>query len=100
MLMAAQESLEANLGIDADYGFFAARLENWFLPGQVKALEEIGIPIVLFERLSIEVDEAASIEQLLWRTAGAARSHRLSPLEQEMITSALPRQLQLGLRAG
>jgi len=95
MIMAAQESLRENRDVDANYSLLAAKLENWFLPGKVKALEEIGFPVIVFEKLKLPIPAGASVEQLLWRAVAVARKQRLSSIEMEMIESTIPRQLNL-----
>lgn len=89
MMMCLQASLVRNMGSQADYSLFVARLENWFKPEAVKSLEEIGLPIVLFERLGLQISDAASVEQVLGIVMRAARERsNIVPIEREMIADA------------
>jgi hypothetical protein len=89
MMMCLQASIVQNASSQADYSLFVARLENWFKPEAVKSLEEVGFPIVLFERLGLRISETSTVEQALGVAMQAARARRdLAPIEREMIADA------------
>jgi hypothetical protein len=88
-MMCLQASIVQNASSQADYSLFVARLENWFKPEAVKSLEEVGFPIVLFERLGLRISETSTVEQALGVAMQAARARRdLAPIEREMIADA------------
>jgi hypothetical protein len=89
MLMCLQISLLRNANAEADYSLFVARLENWFRPEAVKSLEEVGFPIVLFERLGLQVTDSSTVEQVLASAMQRAVTRSdLSSIEIEMISDA------------
>jgi hypothetical protein len=89
MMMCLQISLVRNRRIHADYSLFVARLENWFKPEAVKSLEEVGFPIVLFERLGLQVSDTTTVEAALSRAMRAAQTRSdLTPIEREMVSDA------------
>ena len=88
--MCLQTSLMRNAESNADYSLFVARLENWFEPEAVKSLEEIGFPIVLFERLGISASDSTTVEQVVEAAMRVASGRTdLSPIEREMINDAV-----------
>jgi PAS domain-containing protein len=90
MLACLQLSLARNKGGDADYSVFLAQLENWFLQPAVKSLEEVGLPVVLFEKLNVPVFTDATVDDLVLRAQAMARNRTdLSVIEREMISAAL-----------
>jgi len=89
MLMCVQTSLVRNAQSDADYSLFVTRLENWFKPEAVKSLEEVGFPIVLFERLGLSVSDSATVDDTVERAMRAVGQRQdVSPIEHEMISDA------------
>lgn len=89
MMMCLQTSLVNNRQSDADYALFVARLENWFRPEAIKSLEEIGFPIVLFERLGATVSNSTTVDQAIDIAMRAAQGRSdLAPIELEMIADA------------
>jgi hypothetical protein len=89
MMMCLQASLVRNRELHADYSLFVARLENWFKPEAVKSLEEVGFPIVLFERLGLQISDTTTVEEALNRAMQAAQARRdLTSIEREMVTDA------------
>ncbi len=89
MMMCLQTSLVNNRQSDADYALFVARLENWFRPEAIKSLEEIGFPIVLFERLGATVSDSTTVDQAIDIAMRAAQGRSdLAPIELEMIADA------------
>ncbi len=59
------KSIRANRQSTAGYSLFVGRLENWFLEESIKSLEEIGFPIVLFERLALSPRPGLSVDGVL-----------------------------------
>lgn len=52
VLRAMNDVADAVLGEQANYRVFAAQLQNLFLPGELRALDEYGVPLPLVRRLS------------------------------------------------
>jgi hypothetical protein len=89
MLMCVQTSLTSNVSSDADYSLFVAKLESWFRPEAVKSLEEVGFPIVLFERLGLSVSDSATVDDTVERAMRAVGDRRdITSIEREMISDA------------
>jgi hypothetical protein len=89
MLMCLQTILVRNAQSEADYSLFVARLENWFKPEAVKSLEEVGFPIVLFERLGLSVSDNATVDDTVERAMRAVGERPdITPIEHEMISDA------------
>ncbi len=89
LFMCLQTSLGRNSLVSADYSPFVAQLENWFMPEGKKSLEEIGFPIVLFERLNIPASQDASADELISRSRSFLRQGiGLGPIEREIIIDA------------
>jgi hypothetical protein len=89
MLMCLQTSLVRNAQSEADYSLFVARLENWFRPEAVKSLEEVGFPIVLFERLGLSVSDDSTVDDTVERAMRAVGERPdITPIEHEMISDA------------
>jgi hypothetical protein len=58
-------------------------------PEAVKSLEEVGFPIVLFERLGLQVSDTTTVEAALSRAMRAAQTRSdLTPIEREMVSDA------------
>ncbi|MFG1287488.1 DEAD/DEAH box helicase [Xanthobacter versatilis] len=88
--MCLQASIIGNRSRSPDYSFFVAGLENWFLPESVKSLEDIGFPIVLFERSGIVPSAQDSADDLVIRVRGARQSiGELSSIDNEMVSDTL-----------
>jgi hypothetical protein len=84
-----QTSLTSNVSSDADYSLFVAKLESWFRPEAVKSLEEVGFPIVLFERLGLSVSDSATVDDTVERAMRAVGDRRdITSIEREMISDA------------
>jgi hypothetical protein len=89
MMMCVQTCLINNRQSEADYSLFVARLENWFKPEAVKSLEEVGFPIVLFERLGLSVSDTTTVDQAVDYAMRSAQSRAdVTPIEREMISDA------------
>jgi hypothetical protein len=89
MMMCLQASLIRNRQIQPDYSLFVARLENWFKPEAIKSLEEVGFPIVLFERLGLQVSDTTTVEEALQRALRATQARSdLASIEREMVIDA------------
>jgi hypothetical protein len=89
MMMCLNVSLKRNQHVFADYSLFVARLENWFRPECVKSLEEVGFPIVLFEKMGVPVSDRSSVDEIIASVIKAGIDQRnLSQVEQEMIQDA------------
>ncbi len=89
MMMCLQASLAQNAKCDANYSLFVARLENWFKPEAVKSLEEVGFPIVFFERLGLKIGDGTTVEQALSAAMQIAQGRDdIAPIEREMISDA------------
>ena len=73
----------------ADYSLFTAELPRWFRPEALKMLEEQGVPIQISERFVTPNDTVTSLSQRL-RHLADRKDARLTALEQEWITDALP----------
>lgn len=87
--MCLQASLQRNGNSNSDYTIFIAQLENWFLSESVKSLEEVGFPIVLFEKLGISPSASETVDELIRRAAGLLGARRnISAIEREMIQDA------------
>jgi hypothetical protein len=87
--MCLQASLQRNAGSNADYSIFITRLENWFLSENVKSLEEVGFPIVLFEKLGVSSGADDSVDELITRAVGLLeRREDIGSIEREMIRDA------------
>lgn len=92
MMMCLNVSLKRNKHVSADYSLFVARLENWFRPECVKSLEEVGFPIVLFEKMGVPVSERSSVDEVISNVIKAGIDQRnLLQVEQEMIQDARAR---------
>jgi hypothetical protein len=90
MLTCLDASVRQNLGLTPDYSVFAARLENWFRSESVKSLEEVGFPIVLFERMNIRLAANATVGDALRAAAAAVRTlQTVTPIELEMVRDAV-----------
>ncbi|HVZ18331.1 MAG TPA: DEAD/DEAH box helicase [Terriglobales bacterium] len=89
MLMCLQTSLVRNVESSADYSLFVAMLENWFKPEAVKSLEEVGFPIVLFERLGLSVSDDATVDDTVERAMRAIEDREdVTAIEREMVSDA------------
>lgn len=88
MLMCLQTSLIRNAKLNADYSVFVAKLENWFLPENVKSLEEVGFPIVLFERLGLAAAEDETTDDLIRRAQSLNNKTYISRIEREIVSDA------------
>lgn len=87
--MCLQASLQRNGRSSADYAIFITRLENWFLSENVKSLEEVGFPIVLFEKLRMAAGADESVDELISRAAGSLeRRQDIGTIERRMIQDA------------
>jgi hypothetical protein len=87
--MCLQASLQRNGRSSPDYTVFIARLENWFLSENIKSLEEVGFPIVLFEKLGMSVGANESADELISRAARSLERRRdIGGIEREMIQDA------------
>jgi hypothetical protein len=87
--MCLQASLQRNGRSNADYAIFIARLENWFLSENVKSLEEVGFPIVLFEKLGMSPGTNESVDELISRAVRLLGTRGdIGAIEREMIQDA------------
>lgn len=78
--------LEPNSGID--YRVYAAQLQNLFLPGDLRALDEFGIPLPIVFKLSDSLpSDAVDARRLLEEAGGAFAS--LSELEKDVLKLGL-----------
>nr|WP_306235823.1 DEAD/DEAH box helicase [Bradyrhizobium sp. Bra64] len=73
-----------------DYSFFARALQNWFLPGNLRTLEEFGIPLPLIQKLNRRLPEENPDEALeVVRQMASNGDADLSPLEIDILNTNL-----------
>ncbi|MGX1412734.1 hypothetical protein [Bradyrhizobium elkanii] len=73
-----------------DYSFFARALQNWFLPGNLRTLEEFGIPLPLIQKLNQRLPEENPDEALdVIRQMVSRGDAELSPLEMDILNMNL-----------
>ena len=89
IFMCLQASLSHNTSVTPNYSLFVAKLENWFMPEGKKSLEEVGFPIVLFERLGIPVGANDFADELIDRAQKRLSAQaEIDPIEREMVQGA------------
>ena len=81
------EAFVKSAGVVADYSLFVQKMSRWFLPEELKDLDEEGIPIQISERFYMGESKAALTDRL----AALARfgSAELTQFERDWIISAL-----------
>lgn len=89
-LDAVQRAVFRRAGLPAgDFRFFAAQVENWFMPFPLVMLEEFGIPVqvgVLLAPLLLEDGASTDIDLVLQRLASfTPRNLKLHPFEISLI---------------
>jgi hypothetical protein len=60
-------SIENQVNESLDYSYFARELQNWFLPGALRGLDEYGVPlplIIKYQHVLPSVDADAAMRQL------------------------------------
>lgn len=90
VLRAMNDVADAVIGDQANYRVFAAQLQNLFLPGELRALDEYGVPLPLIRRLSrhLIADDIDASRRLLSSPPNAIRSI-LSPFERDLLARSL-----------
>ncbi|RQS68897.1 hypothetical protein DID96_18125 [Burkholderia sp. Bp8963] len=81
------EAFVKSAGFPADYGLFVQALSRWFLPEELKNLDEEGIPIQISERFHVGESKAALTDRLA--ALAMSESTELTPFERSWILSAL-----------
>ncbi len=74
----------------ANYRVYAAELQNFFLPGELRALDEFGAPLPLVQRLSayLPADDVAAARQALVSPGPEVRKI-LSSFELQLLARGL-----------
>lgn len=73
-----------------DYSFFSRSLQNWFLPGNLRTLEEFGIPLPLIQKLNQSLPEENPDEALeVIRQMASRGDAKLTPLEISILNMNL-----------
>jgi hypothetical protein len=75
------------MGVRADYGPFIQAMSRWFLPQELKDLDEEGIPIQISERF-YKGQSKVALTNLLAGLASSG-SQQLSSFERSWVVSAL-----------
>ncbi|ODA66620.1 ski2-like helicase [Methyloligella halotolerans] len=89
VLRCLQEIVDTIAADRADYTYFAQSLQNWFLPGSLRTLDEFGVPVPLIKRYADFLphespDEALEVFTSLRLTREAPA---MSSVEAEIIAS-------------
>lgn len=91
VLRALNDVIDVVSGEDlVNYRVYAAQLQNLFLPGELRALDEFGVPLPLIRRLSIHlpVDDVEASRRALGSPSPAIQS-TLSGFENELLRIGL-----------
>ena len=72
-----------------DYGFYAAMIENRFLPASLVALEEYGIPLEIARKLQVRLSADDALDVVLERLRSLKVDQLpLSPFERRLVRDA------------
>jgi len=91
VLRATNDVVDAVIGEGiADYRVYAAELQGLFLPGELRALDEYGVPIPLIRRLSriLPIDDVDASRRILEDPAGPI-TKMINPFEAKLIARGL-----------
>ncbi|WP_334364940.1 DEAD/DEAH box helicase [Bradyrhizobium sp. AZCC 1578] len=91
VLRALNDVVDAVLGEDiANYRVYASQLQNLFLPGELRALDEFGVPLPLVQRLSrhLPVDDVGASRKALEVPSNPVRNS-LSPFELQLLARGI-----------
>lgn len=79
------DSIDANL---VDFSYFATSLQSWFLPGNLRTLEEFGVPLPLIQKMSSAIpDENPDEAYNVLRTLVSSTQDMFSVVEQRILTA-------------
>jgi hypothetical protein len=73
-----------------DYSYFARSLQGWFLPGNLRTLEEFGVPMPIIQKLGTRLpeenpDEALDAVRIIANQSAAS----LDPVERDILNVCL-----------
>jgi hypothetical protein len=91
VLRALNDVIDAVIGEGVvNYRVYAAELQNLFLPGELRALDEFGVPFPLIRRLAghLQVDDVEASRRQLANPSRQVRAS-LSPFEAELLSRGL-----------
>jgi len=87
VLRALNDVVDAVIGVgEVDYRVYAAQLQGLFIPGDLRALDEFGVPIPIVQELSdlLPVDDFESARALIEDLSGV-RAARLRGFERQLL---------------
>lgn len=91
VLRALNDVIDAVIGEDqTNYRVYAAQLQNLFLPGELRALDEFGVPLPLVQRLSshLPVDDVGASRRALEAPSNSVRQ-ALSSFEVQLLARGI-----------
>ncbi len=91
LLRALNDVIDAIIGADVvNYRVYAAELQNLFLPGELRALDEFGVPLPLIQRTALDLDkDDLETSRSLLMSADSRARRSMSALEARIVEIGL-----------